>query len=309
MCSDVIKIAVAGVGKIVRDQHLPCIEADTGFQLCAAVSRNTALANVDNFVSVEALIESDVSVDAVALCMPPQFRFAAAQSALANGLHVFLEKPPGSTISEVEQLETLAAGNGLSLFASWHSRCAAAVEPARKWLQDAQVQKVHVRWNESVRKWHPGQEWIWQAGGMGVFDPGINGLSILTQILPEPVFVTQGQLLVPENKSAPIAASLIMSSASGFKVDCEFDWRTQGAEEWTIECITDKGELKLEEGGAALTINGESQQLPPQSEYAALYRQFAGLVANGESSVDLAPLKLVADAFLVSQSQRVEPFI
>ena len=33
-------------------------------------------------------------------------------------------------------------------------------------------------------RWHPGQEWIWQAGGFGVFDPGINALSIVTRILP-----------------------------------------------------------------------------------------------------------------------------
>ena len=31
-----------------------------------------------------------------------------------------------------------------------------------------------------------GQDWIWQQGGFGVFDPGINALSILTRIMPEP---------------------------------------------------------------------------------------------------------------------------
>ncbi len=36
---------------------------------------------------------------------------------------------------------------------------------------------------EDVRRWHPGQDWIWEAGGFGVFDPGINALSILTEVL------------------------------------------------------------------------------------------------------------------------------
>jgi D-galactose 1-dehydrogenase len=43
---------------------------------------------------------------------------------------------------------------------------------------------VNVIWREDVRVWHPGQDWIWQPGGLGVFDPGINALSIITHILP-----------------------------------------------------------------------------------------------------------------------------
>ena len=39
-------------------------------------------------------------------------------------------------------------------------------------------------WKEDVHHWHPGQRWIWEPGGFGVFDPGINALSVLTEILP-----------------------------------------------------------------------------------------------------------------------------
>ena len=76
-------------------------------------------------------------LDAVSLCMPPQFRYRAALTALQAGKHVFLEKPPGATVSEVEELKRLADANGVTLFASWHSRYAAAVEPARAWLRRA----------------------------------------------------------------------------------------------------------------------------------------------------------------------------
>ena len=46
------------------------------------------------------MIAAGVAVDAVALCTPPQVRYAIAVQALAAGLHVFLEKPPGATLSE-----------------------------------------------------------------------------------------------------------------------------------------------------------------------------------------------------------------
>ena len=59
---------------------------------------------------------------------------------------------------------------------------------AKARLKRHHVNFLKVTWKEDVRKWHPGQEWIWQPGGFGVFDPGINALSIVTKILPEPIF-------------------------------------------------------------------------------------------------------------------------
>ena len=47
------------------------------------------------------------------------------------------------------------------------------------------MKRLLVTWKEDVRHWHPGQQWIWEAGGFGVFDPGINALSIVTKIMPD----------------------------------------------------------------------------------------------------------------------------
>ena len=58
-----------------------------------------------------------------------------------------------------------------------------------------------------MRRWHPGQAWIWEPGGFGVFDPGINALSIATSIFA-PFFLTAARLDFPENRDAPIAAAL-----------------------------------------------------------------------------------------------------
>ena len=66
-------------------------------------------------------------VDAVALCMPPGARHEAALKALSHGKHVLLEKPPGATLSEIDDLVDMAAREGVSLFATWHSRFASGV--------------------------------------------------------------------------------------------------------------------------------------------------------------------------------------
>ena len=71
---------------------------------------------------------------------------------------------------------------------------------------------MEIIWHEDVHKWHPGQEWIWQPGGFGVFDPGINAFSIATKIFPGGLFVKLADLSFPENAQTPIAADVAFSS-------------------------------------------------------------------------------------------------
>ena len=304
-----IHIAIVGVGKIVRDQHLPALAANSDYKLIAAASRHGVVDGIDNFKSIEAMLEAVPAIEAVSLCMPPQFRYAAAHTALQAGKHVFLEKPPGATLSEVADLQALADAKGLSLFASWHSRYAPAVEEAKAFLTSTKINSVKVIWKEDVRHWHPNQEWIWAAGGLGVFDPGINALSIVTHILPKQLFITAATLEFPENRDAPIAADITFSDADGLPVSAEFDWRQTGHQSWDIIAETDAGKMVLAEGGAKLSINGELRKDTPEREYPALYERFAEIVKAGKSDVDLAPLRHVADAFMLGRRKFVEAFI
>ncbi|SEO04807.1 D-galactose 1-dehydrogenase [Duganella sp. CF517] len=303
-----IKLAIVGVGKIVHDQHVPAITANTDFALVASASRNNTIEGIPGFKSIEEMLAAMPEIEAVSLCMPPQYRHAAAHVALTAGKHVFLEKPPGATLSEVADLEALAAANGVSLFTSWHSRYAPAVQPAKAYLAAHPPINMQVTWKEDVRHWHPNQDWIWQAGGLGVFDPGINALSIVTEILPSLVFLTGATLEFPENRDAPIAAELHFNNAAGVPVHAEFDWRQTGKQSWDIVVGTAQGEVKLSDGGARLWIDGKEQPLEKEAEYPSLYRRFAGLVKSGGSDVDVAPLRHVADAFMLGKRKVVDAF-
>ncbi|WP_337181676.1 Gfo/Idh/MocA family oxidoreductase [Shinella sp.] len=303
-----INLAIVGVGKIVRDQHLPAVAGNSDYRLIAAASRHGTVEGIANFKSIDEMIAAVPAIDAVSLCMPPQYRYEAAEKALSAGKHVFLEKPPGATLSEVADLEALAASKGLSLFASWHSRYAPAVEAAREFLAGTTIRSMRVIWKEDVRHWHPNQEWIWQAGGLGVFDPGINALSIVTHILPRPVFITAATLEFPENRDAPIAAAMTFSDAKGLDLAAEFDWRQTGRQSWDIVAKTDAGEMVLSEGGAKLSIDGKLVHEEPEQEYPMLYKRFAEIIKAGTSDVDLAPLRHVADAFMLGRRKFVDSF-
>ncbi|WP_456622292.1 MULTISPECIES: Gfo/Idh/MocA family protein [unclassified Bradyrhizobium] len=304
-----LRIAIVGFGKIARDQHVGAIAATPGATLVAVASRNASLPGLPHFATIEELLEKGPPIDAVSLCTPPQVRRAQAMAALAAGKHVMLEKPPGTGVAELDPLIAMAAQAKRSLFATWHSRHAPAVEPAREWLAPRRIASVDISWKEDVRVWHPGQSWIWEPGGLGVFDPGINALSILTHILPRPVFVTSAELSFPANRQAPIAANLTLADATGLPISAEFDFRQTGPQSWDIVADTDWGRMNLSGGGVRMAVDGNVVAEGPETEYRGLYRRFVELAATGASDVDLAPLRLVADAFLLGKRSIVEPFV
>ncbi len=304
-----IQIGLVGVGMIARSQHIPALRENPAFRLEACASKNGRVEGIDNFPSLESMLDAHPGLDAITICTPPQAHYDIARAALMRGKHVFLEKPPCATTAQLDHLALLARRSNCSLLQSWHSRYAAAVNVARMRIEGRTVRAIQIVWKEDVRQWHPGQEWIWQSGGFGVFDPGINALSILTEILQDAAFVNEARLYVPENCEAPIAADLLLSTDARTPISAQFDFRHTGLQTWDIDIETDAGILKLAEGGNRLFADGKSVAIEDaEGEYSSLYRHFAGLMANGISDVDARPFQLVADAFLLGTRVTVDRF-
>jgi predicted dehydrogenase len=306
----VIRIGIIGYGKIARDQHVPAIAGDEAFAVAATVSRQgKGQPDVPCFTSHGEMIEAG-GLDAVAICTPPAARYEIARECILAGLHCLLEKPPGLSLGEVEELARLAAHRQVSLFTTWHAQHADAVAAAAELLERRRIRSMRIEWREDVRKWHPGQAWIWEPGGFGVFDPGINALSIATRICPAALFVRSAELDFPAGRQQPIAARLVLESpAADGPIQAEFDWRETEGETWTIETVTDKGgALVLSGGGALLEVDGEAINTDSPGEYPSLYRQFAHMIERNESHVDLDPMRLTAEAFLLGRRNEVEAF-
>jgi predicted dehydrogenase len=311
--SETLKVALVGIGQIAKAEHIPVLSQSTDWQLAALVSRQRSEAPYPFYASIEEALVAMPGLDAVSLATPPQPRLHQALTALRAGKHVMLEKPPGATLAEVDLLAEEARKQGVTLYTSWHSRGALVVEAARKWLQDRRVSSFEIVWRENIREWHPGQDWILDAGGMGVFDPGINALSILTEILPQRVAVRSAVLELPQGKQSPIAATLEMHGADGITGTARFDFLYLGEPKWDIVVHCQDATLRLERGGAAMFVDddlvaGGFDQVALAGEYAALYRKFAELVRSSESLVDVTPMMLVADAMTVGSRREVAPF-
>lgn len=306
-----LRIAIVGFGKIAADQHAPSIAANPRFELAATVSRKGAgVAGVPSFASHQEMLRASLDLDAAALTMPPSARYPVTRDCLEAGLHTMLEKPPGVTLGEVGELARVAQAREVTLMTTWHAQANPAVAAAADLLAGRRIASMRIVWREDVRKWHPGQQWIWEPGGFGVFDPGINALSIVTHIFPGALFVREAELRYPENRQTPIAASLAFTSpASSGRLEAEFDWRHSGGEAWTIEVQTEEGlHVRLLDGGSRLEVDGAPREGKGAGEYPTLYTQFVDLIDCRTSLVDVEPLRLTADAFLLGRRTIVEPF-
>lgn len=298
------KIAIIGFGKIAADQHVPAIAGNPDFTLEGSVSRS-GKGPAPNFTSLADLLAAIKDLDSAAITTPPGPRYEIARDCIAAGLHLLLEKPPCVTLGEIEELAEFAKAKGTTLFTSWHAQNNPAVTAAADLLKGQRIAEMRIIWHEDVHKWHPGQQWVWEAGGFGVFDPGINAFSIATAIFPGTLFVREAALTVPANAQTPIAAELELGSAAADgPLHCSLDWRKTNGEEWTILVRTAAGQtVELREGGSRLLVDGQERNAQGPGEYPMLYQRFAELIERKESLVDTAPLRLVADALLVGRRE------
>jgi len=269
-----LKMGLIGLGKIAIDQHIPSIRANKQLSLIAGCSPHARPDGIHAYNDMHEMLSAHPEIEAIAICTPPQIRHEIAKDVIRGGRHVFLEKPPAATLGEAEAIKAMAAEKGVSLLASWHSRFAPAVEAARTWMAARPLKRVSIVWKENVRQWHPGQKWIFEAGGMGVFDPGINSLSILTRIVPEAVL--------------PIRA--------------EYDFLQTGLQTWSIYVESQAGEkMSLSLGGTEMEVDGKVVVQAKEAEYPGLYAHFVELVRTKTSDADFSPLRIVSDAMLLGK--------
>jgi D-galactose 1-dehydrogenase len=298
-----IKIGLIGFGAVAR-RHADVIARSQHFDLCAIASTTPVVdgPNCPVFAHHDEILADASWLDAVAICTPPGVRYNIARDALLAGKDVLLEKPPSITLGEIMALEQLARRMQLSLFAAWHSRFNEAVRIAQRLLSRRPIRRIHINWREDVERWHANQDWIWKHKGLGVFDAGINSIAILTRILPSPVIVTDSVMWSPPGRETPIAAQVkghLTDGSAELRID--LDWRaSEDCRELRIEC-TDGVKLLLSQSGRSLEVDGVQIIAETNQEYDRLYAHFASLIEQRTSDVDIEPLRLTTDAFMIAR--------
>ena len=282
------EIAIVGIGKIAQDQHLPVIAKNARFKLAGLVSqrglgarRRAELQDAGRIAELRHA-RSRCGRDLHAAAMPA---IAIAREAMDAGKHVMLEKPPAATIAGDADLDADAAKTRRVAYATWHSQYNAAVDEAKRLLAGQRLNATlrRVEGGRAALASRPGMDM--GAGGFGVFDPGINALSILTKMLPAPMFVKSAELIRPKTATRRSRLWSFPQPRRGFGRG--FDRRSSigartGPQSWNIDIETESGlKLALREGGSKLSVDGKQTVAAPMEEYEAHLRAFRRTARQG----------------------------
>lgn len=127
-----IGVAVIGTG-FGQKVHIPALQAHHRTNVVAVYHRDRAKADAiakthgipHACTSIEAIVALP-EVNAVSISTPPWLHYPMANTALAAGKHLLLEKPVTLIASEAEALHQLAEANGLAAAVNFEFRCVPA---------------------------------------------------------------------------------------------------------------------------------------------------------------------------------------
>ena len=248
----------------------------------------------------------------MALCVPPSVRTAMAVKALEAGRDVLLEKPPAATLGEVERDgRRRRAANGRVLFATWHSRFAPAVPAAKAWLA-GQADRA------GVDRLEGGRAALAPGAGVDLAAVRVRGVRPRHQraVDPDrdparaPSSSTAATLSFPENCATPIAAEVAMTGAEGYPVDGRTSTGgRRGRRPGTSPSRPTAARWRSARAGRRSRIDGAEVGRGRRS--GSIPRSTAASPRSSrarESDVDAAPLRIVADAFLLGARETIDAF-
>jgi len=214
-------IGIIGCGRVATEMHLPVL-------LGLSSARVVALADMDEqrlrqvadrfgveqrYPDYRQLID-DEAVELVAICVPVSQRTSMVQRAFSSGKHVFVEKPLGLSVTELESIVENAQSAAGGIAVGHNLRCHRLVEKAVPILRNEDLGRLDVVqsvWttdlglNVDLPEWRGRRD----SGGGVVFEIGIHHFDLVQHLLADKVVEVWGR-----RRSGSEDASAVVMSAT-----------------------------------------------------------------------------------------------
>ena len=241
-------------------------------------------------------------IDAVLIATPPSIHYRVAMDALHAGKDVLVEKPPTDTVSQSRELIAFNNAAGKVLYFAFHARYNRAVRLAREKLAGKRIKKFSVLYREDVSRYHRPGSWVFKEGVLK--DSGINAVSVLTYILPNPstLQVVESKLFIPDPRLGETRATVVLSWEDRAIGQIDLDWHYTGQEVRNVTVETDDREYRIDIANDLFYENGRQLLDPPtiretlRREYERMLTDFAACLAGGISSCSTVELGLIEEA-------------
>ena len=140
---DIVRVGLIGTGDIAKQAHLPSLSEFKDVEMAAACDVKKDLAEaVGSQYGIKSVFTdyremlSTIQLDAVYIAVPPQHLLKPAIECFERGLHVFMEKPPGTTKQETAQMASAAAKSHSLSMVGFHRRFSPVSVKARALVEE-----------------------------------------------------------------------------------------------------------------------------------------------------------------------------
>ena len=250
-----MKVGIAGYGVVGKTRHASIIK-NTSYQVTTASEKNKKVHSsipdsIQIFEDYQSLIES-AEIDAIFISLPNQFAADASIRALKKGLHVFCEKPPAKTLTELQEVQKISLMYpSQRLMYGFNHRFHLSVEKAKSIIADKTLGRVinlrgvygksqMISFNQT--DWRTKRE---DSGGGILLDQGIHMLDLIRYLSAENF--TEVFSFIDNafwNFDVEDNAYVLMKSANGVVAQLHSS-ATQWRHVFNLEITMEKGSLIL----------------------------------------------------------------
>jgi predicted dehydrogenase len=194
-----LDIGIFGLGAIAERIHLPILSRfpDARLKAAAEVDRERGARTAERWKIPEyyedgtAMYEAG-GIDAVFICLPNMLHAGAVRGALDHGIHVFCEKPLGTSSDRCHELVRLAAARDLRLAVGYnrrlHPNYRRAAEIVKSLRLGAVLQTAGVFLTPGpYASWIPRSDWFFNDKYGVLYDSGSHLIDLVTHILHDPI--------------------------------------------------------------------------------------------------------------------------
>ena len=259
----VVRVGLAGFGKIARIAHLPSLRAISGVQVTAIAERDTGTRTfADHYVPDAAVLPywegllDRQDVDAIVICLPPAMHAAVATAALQHGKSVYVEKPLATTLDDARRAVAAAAAVSVPAMMGFNYRFHPLVRQMHELLAAGRIgTPIAVRSTfTSTGKDLPPWKRTRRDGGGALLDLGIHHADLVRYLADSPLVAMRGDISsrTVEGDTAFVQGETHNGVAwQGF-------FTIAGPAADRVEVIGDRGSMYLDRYAGVLDVRGRS---------------------------------------------------
>lgn len=171
-----VNVGFIGAGALANAMHYPSVAAFEDVTIAAICDLNPERLSTTaekyqvahRYTEYRRMLD-EVDLDAVYVIMPPVFLKPIVLDCLAAGKHVFMEKPPGASVADAQEMADAARAHDRLTMVAFNRRFACVVVEAKRFIDDrGPITQCLVEFH----KYHIGNA-RWEYYGTGMFETDI----------------------------------------------------------------------------------------------------------------------------------------